>query len=158
MADWDIKNLPEAHELIENVTFITKTKDSWKTKDGTMRDKWGLVTQETDGSPSFVIETFSSTDNESIENNVAYDVIVKKSQYGMSLKGYAKHGEAIPIKESTSRFNKQLQKNDKTTALECASRFAKLGSTPDEVILVAEVLEAWLKGEYETVSPDVFPK
>jgi hypothetical protein len=158
MAEWDVKNLPEQHELISNVSFVTKTKDSWKTKDGTMRDKWGLITQETDDSPSFVIETFSSTDNETIENNTPYDVIVKKTQYGMSLKGYAKHGEPIPIKESTSRFNKSLEKNDKHVALQCASAFAKSGASPDDVILVAEVLESWLKNEYDPVKLEDFKK
>ena len=150
MAEWDLNNLPAEHRLIKNVIFITKLKDSWKTKDGTMRDKWKLVVPDTEDYPSYTIDTFSSTDNESIETNVAYDVIVKESQYGMSLKGFAKHGEPIPIKESTSRFNKQLQKNDKNTALECASRIVKAGILPDDVISIAEIFEAWLKGEYIT--------
>lgn len=151
MASWDKNNLPAEHKLIENVKFITKIKDSWKTKDGTMRDKWQLVVQETEEYPSYTIDTFSSTDNESIETNIAYDVIVKTSQYGMSLKGFAKHGEEIPVKESTSRFNKSLQKNDKHVALQCASSIVKRGTSPDDVIMVAEVLEAWLKGEYESI-------
>ena len=161
MANWDKNNLPEVHKLIENVKFVTKIKDSWKTKDGTMRDKWQLVVADTEESPSYTIDTFSSTDNESIETNTAYDVIVKTSQYGMSLKGFAKHGEEIPVKESTSRFNKSLQKNDKHVALQCASTIAKRGDSPDDVIMVAEVLEAWLKGEYETAkagADKAFPK
>jgi hypothetical protein len=158
MATWDKEKLPDQHRFIENVRFVTKIKDSWKTKDGTMRDKWQLVVADSEDSASYTIDTFSSTDQEAIENNVDYDVIVKTSQYGMSLKGFAKHGEEIPVKESTSRFNKQLQANDKHIALHCASRTVKSGASPDDVIAVAEVLEAWLKGEYEPVKADVFPK
>jgi len=154
MAEWNKNELPPEHELIENISFVTKIKDAWKTPDGTMRDKWKLVTQETEESQGYIIDTFSSTDIESIEVNTAYDVIVKKSPYGMTLKGFAKHGQAIPIKESTSRFEKSNKMNNRAIALQAVSNiYNGVGSKllTDEALSLAELFLDWLN-EKEVVT------
>jgi hypothetical protein len=159
---WSKENLPENHELRENVKFAMVTEDTWKRKknDGTEEvvPKWDFITEPIDGL-SEKIQVYSATDKEEIKINTPYDLIVKKNVgkdgtvYGFGLKGFALHGQPIPRKEPLSRWQKGQTLNTKAEALKasaqyCASIHKEL--KPDEVIEIADVFESYIKGEYKT--------
>lgn len=159
METWNSNNLPENHSLVENVRFIAMTEGTWnrKKQDGTNETvpKWDYVTSPDDNGLSLQVGVYSSTDHEAIKLDTPYDLIVKKAVgkdgtfYGYSLKGFGAAGQPIPKKEPQSRFQKGLKLNAKAEALKAAAQvFSGLGTSPEDVILVAEVMEAWLNGEY----------
>lgn len=166
---WDINNLPENHVLFTNVTFITKIDGTWnrKKQDGTNEtaQKWDYITQETEEAPSMQISVYSATDHESLKLNVAYDIIAKKSIgkngefYGYTLKGFGETGKPILKKESQSRFQKSAKATNKQIALQSACTLLS-GKTesPDDALMIAEVMLAWLNDEYTPIDTNVFDK
>lgn len=162
METWDNNNLPENHQLFEKVTFVAVVEGTWnrKKQDGTNETakKWDYITQETEEAPAMQISVYSSTDNETLQLNTLYDIICKKSVgkdgtfYGYTLKGFGESGKPIAKKEPTSRFQKTMQANNKAIALQATATIHS-GSkmSPDDIIIYAEVLEAWLKNEYKPI-------
>ena len=161
MENWDNKNLPENHQLFENVQFVAVTEGTWKRKknDGTdeIAPKWDFITKADESGASLQIAVYSSTDKEEIKLNTPLDIIVKRAVgrdgtfYGYTLKGFGEAGKPIPKKEPQSRFQKGQKLNAKAEALKAAAgyvgKFHK-EANPDEVIEVAQIFEAWLNGEY----------
>ena len=161
MENWDNKNLPENHQLFENVKFVAVTEGTWKRRknDGTdeIAPKWDFITAADDSGASLQIAVYSSTDKEEIKMNIAYDIIVKRAVgkdgtfYGYTLKGFGTAGQPIPKKEPQSRFQKGQKLNAKAEALKAAASYVgqfHKEAQPDEVIEVAQIFEAWLNGEY----------
>lgn len=160
MENWDNSNLPENHNFFSNVQFVAITEGTWQRKksDGTseVSPKWDFITQADETGASMQISVYSSTDKEEIKLNTPYDIIVKRAVgkdgtfYGYSLKGFGQAGQPIPKKEPQSRWQKGQKLNTKAEALKAAViMFTNNLSTPDEAILIAEVFEAWLNGEYK---------
>lgn len=161
MENWDNNNLPENHQLFENIQFTTVIVGTWNRKknDGTneVATKWDYVTAPDESGVSFQVSCYSSTDHEEIKMNTPYDIIVKRAVgkdgtfYGYTLKGYGEAGKPIAKKEPQSRFQKGIKLNAKAEALKAAAQlFAGQSTMPDDVLDVAEVFEAWLNGEYKT--------
>lgn len=161
MSNWDNNNLPENHVFISDVKFVAVTEGTWKrkNKDGEQEiaPKWDYVTGAKEEQESLSVGVYSTTDKEEIELNKNYDLILKKAIgkdgtfYGYSLKGFGTSGEPIPKKEPQSRFQKSLKMSNKAEALKAASNIVTRSKTPspDEVIEIAQIFEAWLNGEYE---------
>lgn len=162
MDNWDNNNLPENHQLMENVTFVAVTEGTWqRTKNDGSKEvapKWDFISSADDTGSSVQVGVFSATDKEEIKLNTPYDLIVKKAIgkdgtfYGYSLKGYGPAGQPIPKKEPTSRWQKGQKQNTKAEALKAAAIHygGQNKIDPDGVILLAEIFEAWLNGEYKT--------
>ena len=168
MSDtWDTGNLPENFELLEKVEFVAMTEDTWKRKDNDGKDevapKWNYISKGDEAGASQEISVYSPTDKEELKLNVEYDLIVKRAVgkdgtfYGYTLKGFGEAGKPIPRKEPQSRFKKGLQLNAKAEALKAAATInAGSGKDPDEIIMVAEIFEAYIEGKYTsgTEKPD----
>lgn len=164
METWDNSNLPENHELRSNVRFVNMIKGTWnrKKQDGTQETapKWDYITAPDNDGLSESISVYSSTDQEAIEINKSYDIIVKKAVgangtfYGYSLKAFGEVGKPIPKKEPQSRFQKGMKLSTKAEALKAAVVLFTNSKepSPDDVVMVAEVFEAWLNGEYKAVA------
>ena len=167
MENWDNNNLPENHELISNIQFLAMIEDTWKRKknDGTteVTPKWNFISAADNNGKSTEVQVYSSTDKEELKLQTPYDIIVKRAVgsdgtfYGYSLKGFAPTGQPIPRKEPQSRFQKGLKMSNKAIALQAAATAYKVTS-PDELIDFAEVLVAWLDGEYKTPEKEEKPK
>lgn len=159
METWDNNNLPENHELRSNVKFENVIKGTWnrKKQDGTSETapKWDYITSPDDDGMSESVSVYSSTDQEALELGKTYDIIVKKAVgangtfYGYSLKAFGEAGKPIPKKEPQSRFQKGLKLNAKAEALKAASSLFMGNVDPDACIMVAEIFEAWLNGDYK---------
>lgn len=141
------------------------SEGTWNRKknDGTQETapKWDFMTKADESGASLQVSVYSSTDKEELKLNTPYDLIVKRAVgkdgtfYGYSLKGFGPAGKPIPKKEPQSRWQKGQKLNAKAEALKAASQYmASFRATdgapqPDEVVMVAEIFEAWLNGEYQ---------
>lgn len=159
METWDNNNLPENHQLLENITFVAVTESTWKRKknDGTeeIAPKWDFISEADDSGASAQISVYSSTDKESLELKKKYDIIVKRAVgkdgtfYGYTLKGFGEAGKPIQRKEPQSRFQKGLQLNARAEAIKAAACvFTGTEVLPDTLIEYAQVLEAYINNEY----------
>ena len=164
METWNNNNLPENHQFFASVEFVAVTEGTWNRKknDGSQEvaPKWSYITAETENVPSFQVDVYSSTDKEELKLHKSYDIIAKRAVgkdgtfYGWSLKGYGEAGKPIPKKEPQSRFQKGQALNAKAEALKVAASLFKQSESPDPdaVIMVAEVFEGFIKGEYKTAA------
>lgn len=164
METWDNNNLPENHQLLPNITFVAITEGTWKRKknDGTQEvaPKWDLISSADESGASMQVSIYSSTDKEEIKLNTPYDVIVKRAVgqdgtfYGYTLKGFGKAGEPIPKKEPQSRWQKGNKLNAKVEAIKASAvLFTGTGDTKvDDVLMVAQLFEAWINGEYTPIA------
>lgn len=161
METWDNNNLPEAHKLFSNITFVAITEDTWRRKkqDGTeeIAPKWDLISSADENGNSLKVQIYSSTDKEEIKLNQPYDIIVKGNYskdgstfYGYSLKGFGSVGQPIPKKEPQSRWQKGQKLNAKAEALKAAATLCMGTDNADKCIAVAEIFESWLNGTYES--------
>lgn len=160
METWDNNNLPENHQLMQNVKFVAVTEGTWNRKknDGTneVAQKWDFISEADESGASVQIGVFSSTDKEELKLHIPYDVIVKRAVgkdgtfYGYTLKGFGPAGSPIPKKEPQSRWQKGQKLNAKSEALKAAATlFTNTKEpNPDDVIMVAQVFEAYLEGTY----------
>lgn len=165
MENWDNNNLPENHQLIENTEFVAVTEGTWQRKknDGTseVAQKWDYVTVADDSGASLQISVYSSTDKEELKLHKPYDLIVKRAVgkdgtfYGYTLKGFGEAGKPIPKKEPQSRWQKGQKLNAKVEALKASAQIfsGTKEPNPDEVIMVAQIFEAWIDGKYEITAP-----
>lgn len=168
MENWDNNNLPENHQLVSNVQFVTLIEGTWNRKknDGTneVATKWDFITTPDESGASMQISVYSSTDKEEIKLHTKYDIIVKRAVgkdgtfYGYSLKGFGVAGQPIPKKEPQSRWQKGNKLNAKAEALKSAcTLLAMQGGDPlvmvVDAIKIADTFEAWLNGEY--TAPEV---
>jgi hypothetical protein len=163
MENWDNNNLPENHVLMQNIEFVAVTEGTWKRKknDGTdeVSPKWDFISKADDSGASVQIAVYSSTDREEIKLNKVYDVIAKRAVgkdgtfYGYTLKGFGEAGKPIPKKEPQSRWQKGQKFNAKAEALKAAAiLFTNTGNAHvDDCILVAQLFEAYINGEYAPV-------
>lgn len=159
MENWNNSNLPENHQFMENIEFVAVTEGTWQRKknDGTseVAQKWDLISKADESGASLQVSVFSSTDKEEIKLNTPYDIIAKRAVgkdgtfYGYTLKGFAPHGQPIPKKEPQSRWNKSQKTNTKAYAIQAASVTVGQTKNPDEVIMVAQIFNAWINDEYE---------
>lgn len=171
MENWDNNNLPENHQLFPHIRFVAMTEGTWnrKKQDGTneVAPKWDYITAADENGLSLQVSVYSSTDHEAVKLDTLYDIIVKRAVgkdgtfYGYSLKGFGEAGKPIPKKEPQSRFQKGLKLNAKAEALKAAAQVysGSKAASPDDIILVAEVFEGWLNGDYKpsTESGDTAP-
>lgn len=155
---WNNENLPENHILVKNRAFVAMTEGTWNRKknDGTTETapKWDYVT-EPDENGSLQVGVFSSTDKEAIELNKQYDLILKKAVgkdgtfFGYSLKGFGPTGEPIIKKEPQSRFQKGQKLNARAEAIKASAQVHQgTKILPDELIEYAEILQAFIEGNY----------
>jgi len=160
MSDtWDASNLPENHELLENIEFVAMTESTWKRKDKDGNDevapKWNYISKADESGASNEVSVYSATDRENLELNKPYDLIVKRAVgkdgtfYGHTLKGFGEAGKPIPRKEPQSRFQKGQRLNAKAEALKVAAQIHQgSGKNPDEIVMEAEIYEAFIEGKY----------
>ncbi len=154
METWNNDNLPENHKLMQNVQFTNVTKGTWnrKKQDGTNETatKWNYITKADEHGFSEEISVYSATDQEQIELNKAYDVIVKAAigkdgtMYGYSLKGFGEAGKPIAKKVPSSRFEKSIRQNNRAVAVQAAATIYTGSSEVDAVITAAEAILTWL--------------
>ena len=155
-------NLPENHELWDNIKLVTATEDSWKPKDSDeVRQKW-VYSTEPDAETGFgnQLQVFSSTDKDNLKLNEPLDIVVKKSIgkdgkfYGYTLVAFAPHGQEIKKKESQSRFQKSQRASNRAIALEAASRVYTgcAGAIDDpitNILVIADQYLSWLDGSLD---------
>ena len=161
METWNEDNIPENHVIIKKVKFVTFIEGTWKRKkqDGTdeIAPKWDFVSANEEEKDGISVGVYSSTDKEELKINTEYDILAKKAIgkdgtfYGYSLKGFGPSGHPIPKKEQQSRWQKTQKLNNKAEALKTAIILftGKEKTIPEDVIMIAEIFEAWLNGEYK---------
>lgn len=164
MENWDNSNLPENHNFFANIEFVAITEGTWQRKknDGTseVSQKWDFITKADESGASMQISVYSSTDKEEIKLNTPYDIIVKRAVgkdgtfYGYTLKGFGTAGQPIPKKEPQSRWQKGQKLNAKAEALKASVVLfsGTMGEYVEDVLMVADILEAWLNGEYKATA------
>lgn len=176
METWTKDNLPENHQMMENIQFVAVTEGTWKRKknDGTdeVVPKWNFISAADKEGASLEVQVYSATDREELKINTPYDIIVKRAVgkdgtfYGYTIKGFAPHGEPIKKKEPQSRFQKGLKLNTKAEALKAAVQVFAPAEVPDvsAILEVASVFESYIDGKAVTATIDeknvkeIFPK
>lgn len=159
METWSKDNLPENHQMMENIQFVAVTEGTWKRKknDGTdeVVPKWNFISAADKEGASLEVQVYSATDKEELAMNTPYDIIVKRAVgkdgtfYGYTIKGFAPHGEPIKKKEPQSRFQKGFKLNAKVEGLKAAVQVFAPSEVPDvnAIIEVATAFENYIDGK-----------